>query len=116
MDSNRVCFMAHWLKVELKQLTLFFNKHISLSIIEEKEHAIETLECEAILAWQICVSISFFREVSFLETKSSFFEIEEILLFKDSFSFNTKSSFEVKVSFFSKQFHNHFYFSKFCFH
>ena len=51
MDSNRVWFMAHWLKVEPKQLTLFFKMDISFSIMEEEVvHAMEILECEAKLA------------------------------------------------------------------
>jgi len=42
--------MAHWLKVEPKQSTLFFNKQISFLIIEEEvEHAMGMLEGEAIL-------------------------------------------------------------------
>ena len=45
--------MAHYLKVEPKQSTLFFNKQISLSILEEEVHAIGELECEATLAWQM---------------------------------------------------------------
>ena len=47
-DSKRVWFMAHWLKVEPKQSTLFFKTHISFATIEEEvEHAIDTLEGEA---------------------------------------------------------------------
>ena len=36
-------FMAHWLKVEPKQSTLFFKIFISFAITEEEVHAIGTL-------------------------------------------------------------------------
>ena len=49
MDSNRVWFMAHWLKVEPKQSTLFFNIIILFSTLEEVEHAIETPDDEGIV-------------------------------------------------------------------
>ena len=53
MDSKREWFMAHWLKVEPKQSTLFFKTIISFSIVEDKvEHAIGVQEIEeATLAW-----------------------------------------------------------------
>ena len=44
--------MAHWLKVEPKQSTLFLSIDISFSMLEEVEHAIGEIECEATLAWQ----------------------------------------------------------------
>ena len=75
--------MAHWLKVEPKQSTLFFNTHISFLILEDKvEHAIETLDGEAILAWQTCDDQSFFKDLFSFETKSSSFEIEAIYFSK----------------------------------
>ena len=107
-----VVHIAHWLKVEPKQSILFFKIFISFSMIVEEVHAIDTLGGEA---WQTCESISFYKVVFFLETKSNSFEIKVILFFKDSFFFTTKLSFEDRTSFFSKQFHNHFYFSKFHF-
>ena len=94
MDSKRVWFMAQWLKVEPKQSTLFFNKHISFSIMEEEVHAIGELD-EATLAWQTWESILFFKTIFFLEIKA-------ILFFKVSFSFKVKLSFEDKISFFFK--------------
>ena len=52
IDSNRVWFMAQWLKLEPKQSKLFFKAYISFAIIEEVvEHAIDTLGGEARLAW-----------------------------------------------------------------
>ena len=66
--------MAHWLKVEPKQSTLFLSIQISFSIIEEVVHAIGMLDDEVILAWQTYESISFFKEIFFLETKSKSFE------------------------------------------
>ena len=95
-----------------KQSTLFFKTFISFAIIEEEVQAIGTLGGKA---WQTCVSISFSKEMFFLETKSNSFGIEIILFFKDSFSFNTKSSFEDRTYFSSKQCHNHFWFSNFHF-
>ena len=47
---NCVWFMAHWLKVEPKQSTLFFNTQISFLTLEEDEHAIETHEGKGIVA------------------------------------------------------------------
>ena len=44
--------MAHWLKVEPKQSTLFLSIDISFSVMKEEVHAIDTLGGEAILAWQ----------------------------------------------------------------
>ena len=71
--------MAHWLKVEPKQSIFFFNKFISFSIIEDKvEHAIDVLEDESTLAWQSCVSKSFFKEMFSLDIKSKSFELEAI--------------------------------------
>ena len=65
--------MTHWLKVEPKQSTLFFNTQISFLILEYKvEHAIETLDGEAMLAWQTCEFKSFFRVLFSLKIKSSF--------------------------------------------
>ena len=108
--------MAHWLKVEPKQSTLFFNKQISFSTIEEElKHAIGMLEGEAILAWQICVSKSFFKEIFLFKTISNSFEIEAIFIFKESFSFTTKSSFEDKISFFFKTSLQSFLFFKILF-
>ena len=69
MNSNRVWFMTHWLKVELKQSTLFFNKQISFSIIKEV-HAIDKLDDEATLARQTYESKSFCKVVFFFEDKS----------------------------------------------
>ena len=47
------CVIAHWLKVEPKQSTLFFNIHILLSTFKEDvEHVIETFNNEDVVAWQ----------------------------------------------------------------
>ena len=78
MDSKRVWFIAQWLKVKPKQSTLFLSIQILFSIIEEVVHAIGMLDDEAILEWQTCKSISFFKEMFFLETKSNSFEIEAV--------------------------------------
>ena len=66
------------------------------------EQAIETLDDEAMLAWQICEFKSFFKVLFLFETESNSFEIEAILFFKESFSFKTKLSFENKTLFFFK--------------
>jgi len=59
-----VWFKEHWLKVEPKQSTLFFNKNISFSIIEEEVvHVIDMLDDEATLAWKICEDKSFFKDL-----------------------------------------------------
>ena len=50
------------------------NKQISLLILEEEVHAKGELG-EGTLAWQTCASISFFKTIFFLETKSNSFEI-----------------------------------------
>ena len=60
--------------------------HTSLLIFEEEvEHAIETLDGKAILAWQTYESKSFFKDLFSLVIKSNSFEIEAILFFKESF-------------------------------
>ena len=46
MDSNLVWYMAHWLKVEPKQSTLFFKTQISFSILEEDEEQVTCLSIE----------------------------------------------------------------------
>jgi len=105
--------MAHWLKVEPKQSTLFFNIHISFSIIEEEvEHAMGMLDDEA---WKTCESKSFFKVLLSFKTKSNYFEIETILFFKELFYFKTKSSFEDKISFFFKTSSQSFLFFKILF-
>ena len=114
MDSNRVWFIVHWLKVEPKQSTLFFSIVISFSIIEEEvEHAIGTLDGKA---WQTCEFKSFFKDFFLLEIKSNSFEIEAILFFKDWFSFTTKSGFEDRTSFFFKTSSQLFLLLRFYFH
>ena len=67
--SKRECFKAQWLKVEPKQSTLFLSIQISFLIMKEEVHAIGEVECEVTLAWQTCESISFCKEIFFLETK-----------------------------------------------
>ena len=76
------------------------------------EHAIGIL-CDG--AWKTCESISFFKVLFLSEIKSNSFEIEIILFFKESFTFKTKSSFEVKDSFFFKTFSQSFLFFKILF-
>ena len=44
--------MAHWLKVEPKQSTLFFKTQMSFSIEEDVVHVIDTHEDEVIVVWQ----------------------------------------------------------------
>ena len=86
--------MAHWLKMEPKQSTLFFKTHISFLIIEEKvEHAIETLDGEAILAWQTCESILIFKDSFFFKQISKSFEIESILFYQRNILFYYKIKF-----------------------
>ena len=53
-------------QMEPKQLTLFFNKHISFSMLEEVEHAIGKIG-EAILAWQTCEDNLFCKEIFFFK-------------------------------------------------
>ena len=43
------------------------------------EHAIGTLDGEAILAWQICVSIAIFKDLFLVKQTSKSFEIKSIL-------------------------------------
>ena len=110
----QTCMVQNTLvKVEPKQLTLFFKIFILFLILEDKvEHAIGKLECEAVLAWQTCESILFFKEIFFLETKSNSFEIEIIYFSKIHFLLQQNQVLKIELHFSSKQFHNHFYFSK----
>ena len=113
-DSKRVWLTTHWLKVEPKQSIFFFSIDISFLIKEEVEHAIGELG-EAILAWQTCESILFFKDSFFFKQTSKSFEMEAIFIFKESFSFKTKSSFEDKISFFFKTSLQSFLFFKISF-
>ena len=64
-------------------------------LIKEVEHAIDELG-EAILAWQTCESISIFKDSLFFKQISKSLEIDAIFIFKESFSFKTKLTFEDK--------------------